>query len=73
MSKKRRFKPCPFCGCEEIHLQVDGAGSYYCWCDQCGGQTREVKLPETSKLPWSDLVARLQNKAVWLWNRRAKP
>jgi Lar family restriction alleviation protein len=59
---RTRFKPCPFCGCREIHqvmvLQPNALpAEYQCWCDRCGAETRG---------------ARTKAKATWLWNRRTK-
>lgn len=37
---KLRFKPCPFCGSEEIHrvasMQISG---FYITCENCGART----------------------------------
>lgn len=62
--KKLKFKPCPFCGSDEIHvLHHDGNclgesfTSYNICCMKCGGMTDFFDTPEKAARRWNRRVA----------------
>lgn len=55
---KEELKPCPFCGCGVIELEIEShTGGIYAVCSGCGCRMEEQKN---------------EKDAVWLWNRRSK-
>ena len=67
------FKPCPFCGNEEIMIHYNGSkwGRFYqVKCETCGASTRGVCLPTRfidKSDEWDNDAA---NQAITLWNTR---
>lgn len=60
---KPKYKPCPFCGCEEVDVyETDSGvgglrGEFYCMCDGCFAHT---------------CTSDSKTEAKALWNRRVK-
>lgn len=70
------FKPCPFCGNENIHLHYYGnlnSVSYYVKCDICECRTRGVFRKLNGYTDFEDVGFDCDqaHDAVELWNMRA--
>jgi len=61
---KTTIKPCPFCGCKDIHLtdviQRDLPMQYQRWCDRCRAMTRETYGKSNATRLWNRRNARAQ-------------
>jgi len=67
-----RTKPCPFCGCADVHVGVASATSREAVCGNYGCRARiVVQYPECSTArSLAELDKRLDAQAVRRWNRR---
>ena len=62
------LKPCPFCGSEDVHIDVAVPRYgllYYAVCDCCGARSKSFGVVNQSE-------STAQTKAKLAWNRRAE-
>ena len=57
--KENELKPCPFCGGEEIEVEHDTQGAFWCYCPACWSRTGTYDQADGYTL------------AIEAWNRRA--
>lgn len=67
---KTKFKPCPFCGCEQIEVWASCISpDWECSCVNCGSTIQ-------GSVAWGDMTEAEHNnaclnEAVKAWNKRA--
>ncbi|MBR1437353.1 MAG: Lar family restriction alleviation protein [Synergistaceae bacterium] len=50
-----KFKPCPFCGCDDIGIWYDDEdfNGYQVYCESCGYMSIHYDTPEEAREAWN--------------------